>query len=215
MDMAKQDWDLRIEGSGLELAMQQWEARPKASKPIDKEWRTRVGQGLGQKASTVSAAEPVNDANGGETDPDEDNDEESAAESEKEDEFAQLPMSQEEEDAMPWDEAVHEEEKQDSSAHVHVGSRRIHSSHMKGNPQRGEQNEEQSVTQECTVAKRKRTADDRHRRRDMKRAYIVTTGKSISYQRPLQLIVGEGLVSRTHDSSVPWEHRCILGQTRG
>ena len=38
MDMEQQDWDLRIEGIGLETAVLQWGARPKASKPIDKEW---------------------------------------------------------------------------------------------------------------------------------------------------------------------------------
>ena len=175
-----------------------------------------MGRGLGQKASTVSAVEPANDAICGEADPDEDKDEESEAESVTEDEFTQFPISQEEEDATPWDEAVHAEEEQDSGAHVHVGSRRGHSSHVKGNQQRGEQkNVEQSTTQEGTVAKRKRKADDRNRRRDMKRATTVTTVRSIPNQRPLQMIVGEGLVSITHDSSVPWwEHRGILGQTR-
>ena len=67
------------------------------------------------------------------------------------------------------------------------------------------------------MAKRKKKADDRNRRRDMKRATTVTTVRSIPNQRPLQMIVGEGLVvSITHDSlSVPWwEHRGILGQTR-
>ena len=38
MDMEQQDWDLRIEGIGVETAVLQWGARPKASKPIDKEW---------------------------------------------------------------------------------------------------------------------------------------------------------------------------------
>lgn len=89
--------------------------------------------------STVSAVEPANDAICGEADPDEDPDEESEAESVTEDEFTQFPISQEEEDATPWDEAVHAEEEQDSGAHVHVGSRRGHSSHVKGNQQRGEQ----------------------------------------------------------------------------
>ena len=37
MDMEQQDWDLCIEGIGLETAAQQWKARPKAFKPIDKE----------------------------------------------------------------------------------------------------------------------------------------------------------------------------------
>ena len=44
MAMEQQDWDLNIEEIGLETAVRQWEARPKASLPIDKEWRTMVGQ---------------------------------------------------------------------------------------------------------------------------------------------------------------------------
>jgi hypothetical protein len=69
---------------------------------------------------------------------------------------------------------------------------------------------EQSTTQVSKATKRKRTADNRNKKRDRKRATVVTTVASIPNQRPLQLIVGEGF-----DSSVPWEHRCILGQTRG
>ena len=44
MDMEQQDWDLRIEEIGLETALQQWEGRPKASKSIDKKWRTSVSR---------------------------------------------------------------------------------------------------------------------------------------------------------------------------
>ena len=51
MEMEQQDWD-RIEEIGLETAMQKWEARPQASKPIDKEWRMAAGRKPGQKAST-------------------------------------------------------------------------------------------------------------------------------------------------------------------
>ena len=64
MDMAQQDWDLRIEGIGLESAMQQWEARPKATKPIDKEWRTTAGQQDRRNAQTTPA-EPTERAGSG------------------------------------------------------------------------------------------------------------------------------------------------------
>ena len=49
MAMAQQDWDAVIEGIGMDTAAQQWEARPKASKPIDIEWRTRREHGLGRR----------------------------------------------------------------------------------------------------------------------------------------------------------------------
>ena len=45
MDMERQDWDAVIEGAGLETAVQQWEIRPKASRPIDVEWRTKAVSG--------------------------------------------------------------------------------------------------------------------------------------------------------------------------
>ena len=36
-DMEQKDWDAVLEGAGLATAVQQWEARPRASKPIDVE----------------------------------------------------------------------------------------------------------------------------------------------------------------------------------
>ena len=110
MDMEQQDWDLRIEGIGLETAVQQWTARPKAFKPIDKEWRTSGGRQPGRKA-TVKQVEETDGADSGDTESDEErSDGDSDVESAAEDELAQSPDSQEEkearadkENATPWD----------------------------------------------------------------------------------------------------------------
>ena len=52
-----------IEGTGMETAAQQWEARPKASKSIDIEWRTKPGQIQGRrKANTLPDATAEEDA---------------------------------------------------------------------------------------------------------------------------------------------------------
>ena len=108
MDMGQQDWDLRIEGIGLETAAQRWEARPKASMPIDKEWRTAGARKPGQTAATASAEQV--DGVGSENAVADDDSED--GESETEDEFAQLQESQEhtsgradedEEDMTPWE----------------------------------------------------------------------------------------------------------------
>jgi hypothetical protein len=45
MEMEQQEWEVEIEGIGLETAVQQWKARPSASKPIDKEDSGRSGFG--------------------------------------------------------------------------------------------------------------------------------------------------------------------------
>eukprot|EP01036_Dinobryon_divergens_P023426 gene23426-31771_t len=170
MDMEQQEWDLRIEGVGLEAAVQQWKTRPNASKPIDREWRTPVGRGTGGKTSIVGASDTAYEANSGDEDSDEDNNEESDAESVTEDECTQFPDSQEEKDARadketPWDEVVHAEEGQGPSAHVRVGTRSRHS-HGNGSMRRGECNVEQSATQGSTVAKRARTSEGRHCQRE-------------------------------------------------
>ena len=112
MGMDQQDWDLRIEGVGLKTAVQQWEARPKASKPIDQEWRTSVSQKQGRKADSPPA-EQLDVADGEGADSDRDSADDCETDSAPEDEFAQLPESQaatdgraaeeEEEDATPWD----------------------------------------------------------------------------------------------------------------
>jgi hypothetical protein len=44
MNMSQQDWNEIVEGSGLEKALQQWKVRPKASKPIDMEWRNHASR---------------------------------------------------------------------------------------------------------------------------------------------------------------------------
>ena len=108
MDMGQQDWDLRIEGIGLETAAQRWEARPKASTPIDKEWRTAGARKPGQTAATASAEQV--DGVGSENAVADDDSED--GESETEDEFAQFQESQEHtsgradedaEDMTPWE----------------------------------------------------------------------------------------------------------------
>ena len=92
---------------------------------------------------------------------------------------------------------------------------RFRNSHGNGGKRSSELNMEQRMTQDSQVKKRKRTRDEKNKRRDRKRAADVTTITSIPNQRPLQVIVGEGLLPISSDSAVPWEHRCILGQTRG
>ena len=89
MDMERQDWDLRIEGIGLETAVQQWGARSKVSKPIDKEWRTTVGRTPGR----VPAPPPDDQMDGASA---EDSDDGSTADEDMEDEFAQVPDTPEE-----------------------------------------------------------------------------------------------------------------------
>ena len=110
MEMKQQDWDLRIEEIGLETAMQKWEARPQASKSIDKEWRKAAGQTSGQIASM--RIEPLEEADDGEAESDdEESDEGREADNVMDNEFAQVQESQEEEDGRaddeedvtPWD----------------------------------------------------------------------------------------------------------------
>ena len=85
--MKQQDWDLHIEKIGLETAMQKWEKRPQASKPIDKEWRTAAGRTPGQKASMRT--EPLEEADdGGAESDDEESDDGREADNGMEDEFA-------------------------------------------------------------------------------------------------------------------------------
>ena len=81
-----------IEGSGLETAVQQWEARTQASKSIDVDWRTKTVRGPGRKAYT-STEEAAGDD---EADLHRDDGSSSAVESESEDEFVQCSELQEE-----------------------------------------------------------------------------------------------------------------------
>ena len=109
MDMEQQDWDLRIEGIGLETAAQQWEARPKVSTPIDKEWRTAGARKPGRTAATASV-EQIDGTDSENAVADDDGED---GESETEDEFAQFQESQEqtsgrradddEEDMTSWE----------------------------------------------------------------------------------------------------------------
>ena len=131
MDMEQQDWDLRIEGIGLEAAALRWEeARPKASTPIDKEWRTTGARKPGRTATTASAEQ----VDGGHSENAIADDDGEDGESETEDEFAQFQESQEqtsgradddEEDMTPWegakctkDRIEHEEREQDTAMDI-------------------------------------------------------------------------------------------------
>ena len=110
MTMAQQDWEYIIEGTGMETAAQQWEARPKALKPIDIEWRAKLKRGLGQrKAQTLHEAAAEEDQ--ADTNAEEDSDGSSTSQSTLEDEAVQVQLSQEgteyaagTEDLTPWDE---------------------------------------------------------------------------------------------------------------
>ena len=98
MDMEQQEWDLRIEGIG---SAQRWEARPKASTPIDKEWRTAGARKLGRTAATTSV-EQIDGANSENAVADDDGED---GESETEDEFAQSQESQEQTNGRADDDA--------------------------------------------------------------------------------------------------------------
>ena len=64
--------------------------------------------------------------------------------------------------------------------------------------------------------KRKAMTTIRHSRRNRKiRAEEISLVGHDQYQRDLQVIVGAGISPREHRSMVPWEHRGILGLTRG
>ena len=128
MDMARQDWDLRIEGIGLETAAQRWEARPKASTPIDKEWRTAGAWKRGRMATTASA-EQVDGGNSENAVADDDGED---GESETEDEFAQSQESQEqtsgranddEEDMTPWEGAKCKKDRDEEATTRRTGAR--------------------------------------------------------------------------------------------
>jgi hypothetical protein len=99
MTMAQKDWEYIIEGTGMETAAQQWEARPKASKPIDIEWEARTPH-------EAAAEEDQADMNA-----EEESDRSSTSESALKDEAVQFQQGQEgteyaaaTEDLTPWDE---------------------------------------------------------------------------------------------------------------
>ena len=139
MAMERQDWDLNIEGIGLETAVRQWEARPKASLPIDKEWRTMVGQKQGRPPAPTPA-EPSDGADGKGAESDESMEEESTAESATEDEFAQFPDTAEEkdgradeEDATPWDRYASEADQDAEETTMRHRGVRGRNNHTSGN----------------------------------------------------------------------------------
>ena len=236
MAMERQDWDLNIEGIGLETAVRQWEARPKASLPIDREWRNMVGNKQGRPPAPTPA-EPSDGTDDTGVESGESMEEESTAQSVTEDEFAQFPDTAEEkdgradeEDATPWDryarEAGHDEEE---TKIRHWGVLRCRNNHTNterqlragGANQDTQRSQEQSphtgVETETKAEKRKAMTAIRHRRRNRKlRAEEISLVGHDQRHRDLQVIVGAGISPQEHRSMmVPWEHRGILGHTRG
>ena len=253
MGMDQQDWDLRIEGVGLETAVQQWEARPKASKPIDQEWRTPVSQKQRRKADSPPA-EQLDVADGEGADSDRDSADDCETDSAPEDEFAQLPESQaatdgraaeeEEEDATPWDtdaraEAPGEGVTVHRTGAIHRNSNgRTNGTRENRGPNREEQRSgpsagtasdsqrqvdpgahqrtENGQSDGRTAAKRKATNINRNGKRTRRRAVKATSSSDWNQsQRALQVVVGAGVCSHAQLGVVPWEHRGMLGHTRG
>jgi hypothetical protein len=193
MDMKQQDWDLRIEGIGLETAAQRWEARPKASTPIDKEWRTAGARTPGRTAATASA-EQVDGVDSENAIADDDSE---FGESETEDELAQSQGSQEqtngranydEEDMTPWEGAKCTKDRNEEATTRRPGARH-RNGHISANrnavdrSDNNQHNAEGSMdttdrqqieglsdakhgAQDSEVAKRKVKRDDRHRKRN-------------------------------------------------
>ena len=137
MAMAEQDWDAVIEGTGMETAARQWEARQKASKPIDVEWRTRPEHGPGRrKTHTLPGATAGEDE--ADIDAEEDSDESCASESEPTDEVEQSPKRKEgndavavREDGAPWDEDARTGA-MDVRADEYRQGTRSHGNHVRG-----------------------------------------------------------------------------------
>ena len=84
--------DAVIEGAGLETAVQQWEARPKALRPIDVEWRTKAVRDSGRKDRTSTEAADLD----GDEDKNNGSSSSSSADSEEEDEVAEVTTMEEE-----------------------------------------------------------------------------------------------------------------------
>ncbi len=239
MDMKQQDWDAVIEGVGMETALQRWEARPKATRPIDVEWRTKAVRGSGQKARTPTAAAAEEDAANMDTDDDIDG-ASSAAESASEDEFAQLTEIREEKDdeperkdLTPWEEDGNVEDQDTTGRRLGPRSRynrlnrngcsestEIISADNKDNSQQIEEDHSSTsrVEEEQRVsygAKRIASAAARNRARRHKNARKEKPTGYYQNRRELQLLVEEGELTQDNDGAVPWEHRGLLGQTRG
>jgi hypothetical protein len=64
-------------------------------------------------------------------------------------------------------------------------------------------------------AKRKAKSDARNRARNNKRARTAMSNGSHQSQRELQILVGDGTHQQDTNATVPWDHRGLLGQTRG
>jgi hypothetical protein len=134
MDMEQQDWDLRIEEIGLETALQQWEGRPKASKSIDKEWRTAVSRKQRQQASTPTV-EPIDGVDRKDAEVEEGSNGGSDTDCDTEDELAQFLESQAEmdggadegEDATPLDGDAHTADRDEGAPTQRTRARRIRS----------------------------------------------------------------------------------------
>lgn len=68
------------------------------------------------------------------------------------------------------------------------------------------------------VAKRKATTAARNRKRNKKMMREEANAEIVGQywnQSGLQLVVEEDIYSQANDRTIPWEHRGVLGQTRG
>ena len=175
--------------------------RPKASTPIDKEWRTAAARKTGRTSATASV-EQVDGVDSKNAITDDDGEDE---ESETEDEFAQFQESQEqpsgradddEEDMTLWEGAKCTKDRDEEATTRRTGARHRHG-HRSANNNTADQsyNTQQNAegpmdtmgasaehqqteglsdakhgAQDSEVAKRKVKRDDRHRKRNNKRA---------------------------------------------
>ena len=92
--------------------------------------------------------------------------------------------------------------------------------HQRSEGRSGKHCEEDKAQEKSGAAKRKAKSATRHRKRDSKRArvevYAATVGRGDETQLGLHLIVGGDPPTPINIAgTVPWEHRGLLGRTRG
>ena len=228
--------DAVIEGAGLETAVQQWEARPKALRPIDVEWRTKAVRDSGRKDRTSTEAADLD----GDEDKNNGSSSSSSADNEEEDEVAEVTTMEEEKgdaaervDVTPWDEYKSAEDQNTTErqteprcrrSHMSSTGRRREMSGMANDPpdttgaatDRGGENRLKETTETSRQLKRKNESGSLNQRRTNRRVQSVEHGLSPA-QKELHLVLGKdsGVHSQAPGGSqVPWEHRGLLGHTR-
>ena len=228
INMAQQEWDTVIEGAGIEAARQRWEVRPKASKPIDVDWRNSAVLGSGQKKRTsTKAAAGAHEIDG---DREEDSERSSTLETESEDEFAQSHDGNHAEN-VEWAEMENlasrnrDWEGEKAAPPLQRQGSRRHNCRESDTDRQVDRDgvvppmrppAESAVADSRAETKRKGTNNARNRKRDCKRAKIETTTGFYQNRSGLQLIVEEGMPTQYNNiHAIPWDHRGMLGQTRG